>query len=449
MLRQPTAALFDGTPASKGASDHRSAIALVMYMIWVVVLPKAGFKLGADYPVTASVVVGALVAIMGLGRLYSARLVLGARAHRRLVALWLISLGLALVSGLEHGLAPTLAKALPVLLPAMSVPWLVSNMRRLHEPTDLFLAAAYIPLTYGALQVLFGRAAVAVPGLTVNLSDWRELGPAVFESKNNTTEVGVKLASTFQNGNLYGVLLVAVFGIVLSRVVRRSATFSDRTLLLLSATSIVLTLSRTCLIASVVTAMVVLIASRGTRALIIGAAMVGLGVIVASTTIGGRLFDVDVTGAGRAALYEKYFSEVAALDPPQLWRFLLIGFGPGADPTAEATVAVRLVADSVPFVENFALNLMLMGGFVLCVAYVLPLFSMLRRAFDRGGQSASPTLIGLAAGLIGILVYFSLDQSLNLPPSGALLWLMFSLLSVSIFARGGQMSEQFRDGRSR
>lgn len=406
------------------------SIALGFYLLWIVAFPKAGVKLAGTYPLTPGLLLGCAAAMLSLGRLHSARIVLGPRAYRQLRALWWVSSVLALVSVIEYGLAATLEKAAPVLLPAFGVPWVIAHLRQHRDPVGFFLRVAAIPLGYGFLQLLLGRASVAVPGLTVNLSDWRELGTAVFESKNNSTEVGLKLVSTYQNGNLYGVLIVTVFTLTLGRIVQRRSGTYELVLFCASAASAVLTLSRTCLIACVVVVCFFVILAGVRRAAAVIVLLTAGMLAVMSSSFGQRLFHLDTSGAGRVPMYQEYLREAVSLPLGTLLRFIVIGLGPGVDGLQDLTPPERIPAKGIPFVENVALNLLLMGGLVLTIGYLLPIASLARRGIRAHQLEARATAVALFA----LLVYFALDQSLNLPPSGSLLWLMYALLSVQLAA---------------
>lgn len=73
----------------------------------------------------------------------------------------------------------------------------------------------YFITIYALIQYIFGIDKVSIPGLTVNLSDYNNYGKYWYLTKSNGTDISqVKIVSTYQNGNLFGVNLLLFYPII-------------------------------------------------------------------------------------------------------------------------------------------------------------------------------------------------------------------------------------------
>lgn len=411
--------------SSKSIGAHRASVALNLFLIATIAFPKGGIKYGG-YPITFSTIASLVAA--GLFARYwdDFRAIIGRSAGVMSLGFMLIG-SLSAFSLFEHGLGLTLERVVPVFFPLATLPFLAHVARLGVDIESRVLSISWIPVGYGVLQTIAGRDRIVIPGLTVNLSDWQRLGPRVFESKNNSTAVGLKLTSTYQNGNLYGVLLVLVAGLLISRVLANRHNTVDLAELCLVIPSILLTYSRTCAIATVCTFLVVM-SRRGVRAIGVAAASVSVAMLVIpNLPLSERLLDLDTSGAGRVPLYRHYLSTVAELSGAARARLWAFGFGPGIDGSRSLDPSVKLVTPEIPFVENVWLNLFLMGGVLLVGTYMGPIVWLLYRT----RMLRSPAVVGAQSALVGLVVYFSLDQSLNLPPSANLLWIGWTALAAA------------------
>ena len=68
---------------------------------------------------------------------------------------------------------------------------------------------------YSLLQYVIGINKCAIPGLTVNLSDYQQYGEYWYMTKSNGTQLDeVKIVSTYQNGNLFGIGVLIIYPLV-------------------------------------------------------------------------------------------------------------------------------------------------------------------------------------------------------------------------------------------
>ena len=99
---------------------------------------------------------------------------------------------------------------------------------------------------YSLLQFFFGIEKTAIPGLTVNLTDYRTMGSQWFLQKSNGVDVSsAKIVSTYQNGNLLGINLLLLYPIIYLALKKKDKGFEVMFSLILFIGCTFLTLSRT------------------------------------------------------------------------------------------------------------------------------------------------------------------------------------------------------------
>lgn len=388
-----------------------------------VAIPKAGFKV-ASVPVTLSLVLWC--AMLLLGWLEAAAV--ASRSDKSPIgwgrAARFFFFSLTIISVIEHGPAPTFLVAVPMLLPIFGV----DVLTRLWEATGIETSYTYlrrimiIPVGYGILQILFGRSRVVVPGVTVNWSDWQEFGDFVFATKNNSTAVGLKLASTYQNGNLYAFFLIAALAFFLSDALAGTGSRVSWLMSALSATSVVLTLSRSGLLGAAV-ALVALLFTVGRRwspALLV--AIFTGSLWVASSGVSERLFKVDASGSGRVPLFLEWWREVALLGGAELARFVVVGFGPGFEGLRDETPSDKIDLDGLPFTETAVPNVIMVGGLIGLALFVAPFFRVLWHQRSFPGP--------IAPAISGFGVFLILEQAMFLTPTIFLVAIVVSLAGV-------------------
>ncbi len=170
---------------------------------------------------------------------------------------------------------------------------------------------------YGLLQFAFGVQRVAVAGLTYAYGD-------DIASKNNHIYVSgledfSKIPSTYQNGNIFGVVAAAIFALSFARI-SRTGRRMDYVLLVASAVAIALSGSRTAVLAAGV-AFVLVYTGRGTIGRKVGVAMliavVVAVVLVVQPGLVERYSIANVTasrGAGRFDSWGTIANELSVVD---------------------------------------------------------------------------------------------------------------------------------------
>lgn len=100
---------------------------------------------------------------------------------------------------------------------------------------------------YSILQFVFGIEKCCIPGITVNLTDYKEMGQYWYLMKNNGIgEEEAKIVSTYQNGNLFGINLLIIYPIIYGYLKQKNKKKLLVFTLLLFFLTVALTLSRAC-----------------------------------------------------------------------------------------------------------------------------------------------------------------------------------------------------------
>ncbi len=218
MSRRANAPLVELQP--RQSLTKRIAVGLIFASLAVnVVVPKAGVKVG-DVPVTAGTIVCVLALIVGLFAFLAGRrinftpvttlimVLSGYMGVRSLIDWMLGEVRIEYVWGLVVG---------PMLFVLVSNA--LTTSREIEIAVKILVVGFVLVTAYAVLQYILGVNAVAIPGITVNLTDY-QTGAEWYLQKHNRVGSGSKLFSTYQNGNLLGVNLLLIFPVVYE-VVRR------------------------------------------------------------------------------------------------------------------------------------------------------------------------------------------------------------------------------------
>lgn len=197
-----------------------------------------------------------------------------------------------------------------------------------------------VSVVYGVVQLVGGVQATAVPGLTYAYGDDLTQKNNVIYSDTGTDYS--KIPSTYQNGNIYGLVAAAFFGLVLSRVIKGRARPFDIVLLVGSCGAIALSGSRTAIVAAVFVGLLVYFSSGkvarklGVLLLVVFAAVVVVALqpgLLSRYSIDDLL---DSGGAGRSQMWRTALRDTplhdywigAATDPNiEGWLGMLLRIG--------------------------------------------------------------------------------------------------------------------------
>ena len=91
----------------------------------------------------------------------------------------------------------------------------IENKNQIDQIIKIIIYGFWFICFYALLQYIVGINKCAIPGLTVNLSDYQNNGEYWYMHKANGTQVDeAKIVSTYQNGNLFGIGLLLIYPLV-------------------------------------------------------------------------------------------------------------------------------------------------------------------------------------------------------------------------------------------
>lgn len=408
---------------------HIQAVVL-SYLFITILAPKAGLKMGG-LPLTVSNVFLCLSLLLSVVFYFSQRFKKTSTLEteyfirKYLVGSLCFFLPFTALSIIEYGVQPTLISFIPNILPIFSLFFIYFFVsEKTTTILKIMIGASFLLVMYGTIQLIFGHYETAIPGLTVNYTDYA--AGNVFESKNNMTALGLKLVSTYQNGNLYGSVLIFVsalmFGCMLTTTRKRTKLLYFM-FLALSIVNLIAALSRSALIGFVISIIVMGFFVKKVRKYILLFTTLGIAYIFASG-YSERIFANDSTGAGRLPQYETFWHSISNMNFVEQVRFFLIGKGFGFSYEFHNGYLLQQV-------ESSLMNFVLYSGIIGVVIYTLPLFYIFWRLINWKKKNQQFVIaVSLFASLIGMLGQAAMDQLMNLPPTGQNYWIILSVLMI-------------------
>lgn len=123
---------------------------------------------------------------------------------------------------LKFGIIGNIIKNIGYIIPLAVYPFmfylsynLVDSKDRLEKVLKIICCGFFFISLYALLQFFVGIEKCVIPGLTVNYTDFKELGNLWFMAKSNGTDKAMaKIVSTYQNGNLFGINMLLFYPIV-------------------------------------------------------------------------------------------------------------------------------------------------------------------------------------------------------------------------------------------
>ncbi len=272
-----------------------------------------------------------------------------------------------------------------------------------------------------------------IPGVTLAYSDAQT--PDAFDLKNNLTAVGLKVMSTFQNGNLFGTYLALLLPIPAALFHSARGWRKQFYLLLLglAMANLLLSLSRGAIVAGMVSLGVLsLILHRATALRIVALLLVAVGgVLVYALQLGERLLVFDPTLAGRIPMYQVLASVYDSLDPLSFCLAATVGIGMGS--------SIGPAIDRLQIVDSSLMAIAMKMGLVGLLSLGTFIYAVFGFAWHRcrASQSLEGSIgCALAAGVVGASVQFAIDGVIMLPPTAMNFWMVAGLaLAAGSIAR--------------
>lgn len=216
----------------------------IFFNIW---FPKAGIKL-SEIPLTVGNVFLAITFFF-----WTMKKVMNRRMKINKIGYILIIL--MLYSFIKYLIIGEFVKNIGYIIPLVVYPLMfiiaydtIDTKEKLQKVIKVICFGFFFICIYALLQYVLGIEKVCIPGLTVNLSDYTTYGANWYLQKNNnnSSEIGTKIISTFQNGNLYGVNALLIYPIVYGYLKKENKSFLMYVSLTLFVICVFLSLSRSC-----------------------------------------------------------------------------------------------------------------------------------------------------------------------------------------------------------
>lgn len=276
--------------------------------------PKAGVKIGEfPFPVFLFGLAASLIlVIVGRGRRS-----LPPGTTLILMSYFALVLGRTVIF-LEEGVASAVAFAAWAAVPVAMTFIGVQVQDAIPKLTTAIQRGFIVAVAFGLVQFVGGVEQTAVPGLTYALGD-------DLTSKNNVIYVDVgedysKIPSTYQNGNIFGLVAAAFFAMALTRLASRRATGWQYALLVSSAIAIALSGSRTAVVAAVVAFVAVFLRGGHVGKKLTAVGLLGIAVAVVIQVQPGLVYrnSLDAVtstgGAGRIAMWARALNEMSVIE---------------------------------------------------------------------------------------------------------------------------------------
>ena len=195
-------------------SSQKLDIVFILYLVFNILFPKAGIKIN-DIPITIGNIIFILMVIVSFPIFIKRNYRIETNGIFLILSIFYWAFRLILIHGnTNNGMLVSYIACLcgyPLIYFVFQV--FVDSKIKLQYALKIISIFTIIIMIYTVFQYVFGIANTAIPGLTVNYSDYAEHPQNWWTYKHNSYSESTKIVSTFQNGNLFGVNLLLLFPI--------------------------------------------------------------------------------------------------------------------------------------------------------------------------------------------------------------------------------------------
>lgn len=225
-------------------------ILLLMTIFFNWVLPKAGTKI-SGIPLTIGILLFAVLILFWIIKMINKKIYFPKTAWYILLSQLYFTIRVVILLGTGVQLTEIVTYAIPLIV----FPFIffiiineVNDKERYKRIMNILVYGFLLLCIYSIIQSIFGIAKTDIPGLTVNLTDYKTLGENWFLQKSNgITEENAKIVATYQNGNVLGVNLLIFFPIIYEYILdKNNNKFISLATIALFVIVELLTLSRSC-----------------------------------------------------------------------------------------------------------------------------------------------------------------------------------------------------------
>ena len=191
---------------------------LLITIFWNIWFPKAGIKLNG-IPITVGNVFFAITFFVWIIN----KIKIGKIKSYKISAILIFEILYCILKyTIIYARIGTIIPSLTFIIPLIIYPIMffvavdmIDSKEKIDKILKIIIYGFFFLCFYAILQYIIGIDKCDIPGLTVNLSDYKEMGTLWFMKKaNGTDQANAKIVSTYQNGNLFGINLIFIYPLV-------------------------------------------------------------------------------------------------------------------------------------------------------------------------------------------------------------------------------------------
>lgn len=219
----------------------------IFFNIW---FPKAGIKI-AGIPLTVGNILFAITFMVWCFlKIKNKTIKINQSFRLILVGIYYFIFKYFLVFCLGYKLSEVIGYVIPLVIYPLIFPIVyevVDSEEKMNKLIKVIISGFFFLCFYALLQYFVGIDKCDIPGLTVNLTDYKEMGSLWFMAKSNGTDISsTKIVSTYQNGNLFGISMILIYPIVYNYYKYKNENKKLILSLVIFIGCVFLTLSRAC-----------------------------------------------------------------------------------------------------------------------------------------------------------------------------------------------------------
>lgn len=219
----------------------------IFFSIW---FPKAGIKLGGIPLTVSNVLFGLTFILWFFKKLRSSKVKVSSLGYLLIVIIAYCIFKYIIAYAGGKGFIESIGYIIPLIIYPLIFFVVfdeVENKRQVDQIVKIIVYGFWFICLYSLLQYVIGINKCAIPGLTVNLSDYQQYGEYWYMTKANGTQLDeVKIVSTYQNGNLFGIGILLIYPLVYNYYKKIKNKKLENISLILFILCTFLTLSRAC-----------------------------------------------------------------------------------------------------------------------------------------------------------------------------------------------------------
>lgn len=405
---------------------------LLLTIIVNVLIPKAGIKIG-EIPLTLGNVLLAVLLIESFIYMLNERL--SVKKNELIILLGVFYFSFVLIMSCLFSDA-SITSTIPFFvtlsvypLTYFAIKKFVTSREYVQEIFGVIYTCVLIVFAYMFIQFVFGIGNTAIPGVTVNYSDYILNPTGWWLQKSNAYGESSKFFSTYQNGNVFGLSILLLFPIIFRLP---NTIFKNKAILLvLFLIACFLTGSRTVVLGCIL--YLLLLLHDFTKTGKISRSVLMMWIIFFSIGIAGVVYfisldvnkalvlrlsqlldwNVLIDGAGRISAMIQYF------------RWLFGDFNPAAVLFGAFGADYEGGAYEMTYMTVF-----ITGGLIGLSLFLMPIISALRKGKKYLNKHDDWMVRGAREGILVYAVTAFVEGAYWLPPTAINLWTVMALMDI-------------------